>query len=61
MRGEKVQLILLKQENALKKPDTLVDKGANTGTIHKDEQKDICFDLLLFYLVAAPLIFGRLW
>jgi hypothetical protein len=46
MRDEKVKLILLKQENALKPPDTLVDTGANTGTIHKDEQKDIC---LIFY------------
>jgi hypothetical protein len=42
MRGEKLKLILLKQENALKTPYTLVDKGENTGTIHKDEQKDIC-------------------
>ena len=41
MRGEKVKLILLKQESALKNPRYIGGQGANTGTIHKDKQKDI--------------------
>jgi hypothetical protein len=52
MRGEKVKLILLKQENALKTPIYI---GGQWGKYRYNTQRRTeryLFDLLLFYLVT---------
>jgi hypothetical protein len=60
MRGEKVKLILLKQENALKKPIYIGGQGEKYRYNTQRRTERYLFDLLLFfflYLVTAPLIF----
>jgi hypothetical protein len=57
MRGEKVKRILLKQENALKTPIYIGGQGEKYRYNTQRRTERYLFDLLLFYLVTAPLIF----
>jgi hypothetical protein len=57
MRDEKVKLILLKQENALRTPRYIGGHGGKYRYNTQRRTERYLFDLLLFTLVTVPLIF----